>query len=161
MTTMKQISFFTSMLLLFLVSSTVFAADETINYTYDALDRLIGVEYVGKGSVSYTYDKAGDITNLTILVVNSTFVDTDHDGIADDWEMTFWEDLTTASGTTDFDGDGYSDLWEYLNWKQFVFDTDGVVFSPILANSSGSPGYEGSTSFMLMVLPAILGGAQR
>ncbi len=158
---MKKTTLFSSVLLFLLMHSISWAADETVNYTYDALNRLIGVEYVGKGSISYTYDKAGDITNLTILVVNSTFIDTDQDGIADEWEMTFWGDLTTASGTTDFDGDGYSDLWEYLNWKQTVFDTTGVVFSPILTNAPGSLGYLGNGSFMLMILPAILGGAQR
>lgn len=156
---MKKVTLFTSILMLLLMNSIVWAADETVNYTYDTVDRLIGVEYVGKGSISYSYDKAGDITNLTVLVVNSTFIDADQDGLADDWEMTFWGNLTTASGTTDSDGDGYSDLWEYLNWKQTVFDKAGIVFNPIIPNTPGSPGYRGS--FMLMVLPAILGGAQR
>ena len=42
------------------------AAEETVNYTYDQLDRLVGVEYVNRGAIQYSYDKAGDVTNLTI-----------------------------------------------------------------------------------------------
>lgn len=132
------------------------AADERVHYTYDDLDRLIGVEYVGKGSVSYTYDQAGDIVNLTILIVNSTFIDTDQDGIADDWEMTFWNNLTTASAITDFDSDGYSDLWEYLNWKEQVFDSNGVVYSPLFVNTPGGMGYDSGSGTILLMIPAIL-----
>lgn len=160
MENIKSILLVIPILLLFFVYSPIYAADESINYTYDALDRLIGVEYVGKGSISYTYDKAGDVINLTILVANSTFIDTDQDGIADDWEMTFWNNLTTASAITDFDGDGYSDLWEYLNWKEQVFDRDGLVYSPIFANAPGGNGYN-SGAFWLMILPAILGGSDQ
>lgn len=40
-------------------------------------------------------------------------VDTDGDGIDDDWEMEHFGDLTTADDTTDFDGDGVSDLNEF------------------------------------------------
>lgn len=46
------------------------ATDENVNYTYDQLDRLIGVEYVNRGSIQYTYDSAGDITNVTISKIN-------------------------------------------------------------------------------------------
>ncbi len=153
----KSVLLVIPMLFLFFVYSPIYAADESVNYTYDALDRLVGVEYVGRGSISYTYDQAGDIINLTILVVNSTFIDTDQDGIEDDWEMTFWGDLTTASAMTDFDDDGYSDLWEYLNWKEYVFDEDGVVYSPLFINASGGRGYGSGGAFWIMMLPAILG----
>ncbi|MBU0674245.1 MAG: FG-GAP repeat protein [Proteobacteria bacterium] len=39
--------------------------------------------------------------------------DSDHDGLADDWEMLLFGDLITADGTTDSDGDGYTDLAEF------------------------------------------------
>lgn len=131
------------------------SAEETIIYNYDALDRLTGVEYVGKGSVNYRFDKAGDITNLTILVSNSAIVDTDHDGIADDWEMLYFGNLTLASAVTDSDHDRYSDLWEYLNWKEGIIDQNHQVFSPLLTNSLGSRGYK-AASIWIMIMPAIL-----
>lgn len=139
---MKKTFFVIPMLFLFLFYSPLYAVDETVNYTYDALDRLIGVEYVGKGSVSYTYDGAGDIIHLTILVNNSTVVDIDHDGIADDWEMFFFNNLTTASATTDGDHDGYTDLWEYLNWEEYLLDSNGFEYSPVVANSANGRGYK-------------------
>lgn len=44
-----------------------------------------------------------------------TFTDTDTDGIADAWEMTFFNNLTTATASTDFDKDGSTDKNEYLS----------------------------------------------
>ncbi len=160
MNNIKKATLGISVLLLLLMNSLSHAENEAVNYTYDALDRLIGVEYVGKGSISYSYDKAGDITNLTILVVNNASIDIDQDGIADDWEMLFFQDLTTVSATTDFDGDGYSDLWEYLNWKDMVFDSKGGVYSPIIINAPGGRGHNSTHgSILLMLLPAILSAA--
>ncbi len=47
------------------------------------------------------------------------YIDTDHDGMADDWENELFGSLTTAlhdeEKITDFDADGYSDLEEFLN----------------------------------------------
>ena len=42
-----------------------------------------------------------------------TIVDSDLDGIADDWELKWFGDLTTANNATDFDKDGLPDLYEY------------------------------------------------
>ena len=39
--------------------------------------------------------------------------DTDGDGIPDDWEYLYFNNLTTATATSDKDGDGASDLSEY------------------------------------------------
>jgi hypothetical protein len=44
--------------------------------------------------------------------------DTDHDGMADNWELTHFGTLAWGSvsdSSSDFDGDGYTDLEEYLN----------------------------------------------
>lgn len=48
----------------------------------------------------------------------SPAADTDHDGMADSWELTYFSALARGSSThssDDFDGDGYTDLEEYLN----------------------------------------------
>jgi len=39
--------------------------------------------------------------------------DSDGDGLPDEWEMTYFGNLTTANATSDFDHDGQSDLKEY------------------------------------------------
>ncbi len=150
------------MLSLLFLHSLLYAADETVNYAYDTLNRLTSVEYVGKGSIHYSYDKAGDITNLTILVTNSPIVDTDLDGIDDNWEELYFGNITTISAITDFDGDGYSDLWEYLNWKEGVLDNSKQVFDPAVKNTANTRGYDDKGgSFFLMVLPAILNSSRK
>jgi len=39
--------------------------------------------------------------------------DTDHDGMPDAWELSYFVDLTVASSNTDYDGDGFIDQYEY------------------------------------------------
>ena len=61
-----------------------------------------------------------------------TFViDTDNDGVGDDWETEKFGSIGANDGTVDSDNDGYSDLWEYKN------DTDPNVQDP-----SGGNGYD-------------------
>ena len=82
-------------------SSTPFyssAASETVNYSYDAAGRLVKVDRsgaVGKGvSVSYSFDKADNRTNVTVAV---------------GWTSVSWR-------TGDFNGDGRDDvLWRHDN----------------------------------------------
>lgn len=137
----RQISLLIISLLIFLCFHILCQASETITYTYDDLDRLTGVEYAGAGSISYVYNKAGNIVNITIKVTNSTIVDSDSDGIADDWEMMHFNSLATASPTSDADEDWYSDLWEYLNWRDGLLDRSGKTFSPNISNASRARGY--------------------
>ena len=44
-----------------------------------------------------------------------TFTDTDGDGIADAWELTYFGVLTTATTVSDFDKDGATDKNEYIS----------------------------------------------
>lgn len=55
----------------------------------------------------------------------SVFSDNDSDGIDDNWEITYFGNLTTASATSDSDGDGMSDLSES---KSFTSPTDASNF---------------------------------
>lgn len=85
----------------------------------------------GKGSVHLTpedytkydiYDPL-DADGWPILDDAETFpygayYDTDHDGMADEWEMLHFNTLERGSpedSSSDFDGDGYTDLEEFLN----------------------------------------------
>jgi hypothetical protein len=43
--------------------------------------------------------------------------DSDDDGIADEWEMHWFGNLTTADATSDYDLDGATDLQEFLAWN--------------------------------------------
>ncbi len=59
-------------------------------------------------------------------------VDNDGDGIDDNWEMTHFQNLTTADATSDYDKDGYSDEQEYLN---------GSPYDPKVQDNADGPGY--------------------
>jgi hypothetical protein len=65
--------------------------------------------------------------------------DTDSDGMADAWELEYFDDLLTADITTDQDEDGYSDLQEYLN--RDLLDNRGNLYDPKVKNAPGGPGY--------------------
>ncbi len=85
------------------------AGASLISYTYDAAGRLVAVEYGGGKAINYTYDPAGNLTGL----VQMAFLDSDHDGLDDNWERLYFGDLS-RNGSGDFDQDGQSDLSEYL-----------------------------------------------
>ena len=56
---------------------------------------------------------AGDFNSTgDIFVLQLTTKDSDSDGLDDDWEMTYFGNLS-RDGTGDFDGDGVSDLEEF------------------------------------------------
>ena len=68
------------------------------------------------GSYPITFkasDGALEATQTATILVNS-ILDSDGDGLPDDWELEHFGDLS-RDGTGDFDGDGISDLDEYLN----------------------------------------------
>lgn len=96
------------------------------------------------------------------IIVQTVFVDTDNDGIDDNWEMYYFGDLTTANEISDYDHDGYSDLQEYLNDIAGETDPEGNVYDPTIINAPGGTGYippSSGMSFWLLVLPTILHGS--
>lgn len=82
---------------------------------------------------------------LTIEVVN----DSDSDGLDDDWELTYFPNLLTASGGDDGDTDGLTNLQEQAaNTNPTLIDTDNDTLSdgaeinthgtnPLLADTDG------------------------
>ena len=145
--------------------TSIYAATISATYQYDNLDRLEKAEFVGAGysaSFTYTYDDSGNLLNVWIESTGSTFIDTDKDGMDDDWERSYFNNLSTANAITDSDGDGYLDIWEYLNWKEGILDPDGFAFDPTVANAAGGRGYKVgiNSSFWTLMLPAILSGAE-
>lgn len=86
------------------------------------------------------------------VTINMTFVDSDQDNIADDWEIAQFGNLTTANSTSDYDKDGYSDLQEYLNSTGNILDPDNQVFDPKTANTPHGVGYIGKNLTPVLML---------
>lgn len=93
---------------------------------------------------SYTTHDVPTINGATLVV--GDFVDTDGDGIDDNWEIANLPDgytgdpLDAFSRNGDYDGDGYSDYDEYLN--RYILDPLGKPFNPTVVNAPGGIGYE-------------------
>ena len=105
------------------------------------------------------YDRALTPAEVGILHTDLD-TDSDNDGIDDSWELTWFNNLSTANGTSDFDGDGYSDLMEYLNDLNGESDPGGGEYDPTKENEPGGTGYAPKSEddgFLLQLLPAILG----
>ena len=80
--------------------------------------------YGSLGTVYGTTNQVGaDVVNTTGFILfnftasdnRSTEIDSDLDGIPDDWENTFGLDASSSNATSDIDGDGFSDLAEYIS----------------------------------------------
>jgi hypothetical protein len=81
---------------------------ETIEYSYDEQDRLIGVE---SPSVKTEY-RYGAANNLSVYKVEQ---DTDEDGMNDGWEQFYFGNLSTATAMSDTDGDDVKDTAEFIS----------------------------------------------
>lgn len=78
------------------------APGATVSYQYDALQRLIGVDYGNGARIAYTYDPAGNI----LTTVTTSPGDSDGDGLTDDEEVNVYG---TEPTLFDSDGDGLGD----------------------------------------------------
>lgn len=93
---------------------------------------------VGIDGTSYPTHNVTTINGCT-LTVTPPFVDTDGDGIDDNWETTYFGNLTTADASSDFDNDGYTDYQEYLNRNET--DPSDGSYDPKVQNAPGGTGY--------------------
>ncbi len=117
---------------------------------YDAagetMPMLIGA-VEGQADLALAYPVySPDIVNGSIYVQQQEFIDSDNDGIDDNWERRFFNDLTSASSTGDFDRDGYTDLQEYLNDLEGERDPENTAYDPTTVNASGGTGYHAGNS---------------
>ena len=71
--------------------------------------RLTTAHYQSGRRIEYAYDLSGNLLARTLR----NFVDTDHDGLDDNWERTNFGSLE-RDGRSDFDNDQSSDLAEFL-----------------------------------------------
>jgi PKD repeat protein len=127
---------------------------------------------------SYTYSSTGIYTvTLTVtgsngsdsetknnyILVTDLSTDSDSDGIPDDWEILYFQNLTTCDATSDFEKDGYTDLQEYFNMLNNETDPKGIQYHPKVINAPGGTGYtppSSSDSFWQLMLPCIINGNQ-
>lgn len=86
--------------------------------------------------------------NALAVTVSAEFVDTDSDGIDDNWEITYQPNVVNTDDTDlldyftttgDYDRDGYSDYQEYLNQNET--DPRGAAYIPTIKNASGGTGW--------------------
>src|SRR6185503_9037512 len=75
---------------------------------------------------------SGSVTSAPALLV----IDSDADGVADSWEITYFGSLIN-SATTDFDGDGSSNLQEFLDGTNPA-DTNSVLRHLTIVRDGGS-----------------------
>ena len=108
--------------------------------------------------------------NLAVLVddvyVDVKSDDSDGDGIADAWEILYFDSLTNATGTSDSDGDGVSDLSESYTGTDphdpssvFGFTSASPVPAGLLLKWQAVPGkqyrVEVSSNLLSDFLPAV------
>ena len=110
----------------------------------------------------YSYDTSSNLLKMTVQTTTNATIDSDQDGLNDDWEMYYFNALDVANHLTDADGDHYLDLAEFTNWQDGVTDSLGNLFDPLVRNAPNGPGYQDDDSaFWLMMLPVILNSATK
>lgn len=135
--------------ILFLSLFLFHANAEAVNsyYAFDAAGRILQCNYGTNGMIQYSYDEVGNITKINSFAATA-FVDTDSDGMDDNWEIFYFGSILIADGNSNFDYDGYSDLEEYLFWLAETLDEKGSPFNPIIYNYT-------QANILLMITPIL------
>jgi len=68
-----------------------------------------------------------------ILPSYSTILDTDADGLDDNWEMQYFGDITTANASSDYNGDSVSDYQQYLDGTNPAINpaVNLIIYTPL------------------------------
>jgi YD repeat-containing protein len=103
------------------------AATPDVTYTYDAANRLIQAQYSDGAVIQYTYDAAGNRTQMTTLGTIDPQADSDGNGLPDLWEYRYFG-TNGVSPSADPDQDGLPNSIELA-----------IGSSPILKNTDGDP----------------------
>lgn len=92
--------------------------------SYD--DRIVNDVVTGKGRV---IDKPSDVGGWPELATGDAYIDTDKDGMPNDWETAKGLDPNDpADGSLDRDSDGYTNVEEFLNSLMADLYTEDVPF---------------------------------
>lgn len=86
-----------------ILATTVQAASSNVVYSYDAVGRLTLADYGGGNTITYTYDNAGNVTQINTVGVN----DKDGDSVPDDTDNC---PTLTNTDQKDLDGDKLGDI---------------------------------------------------
>ena len=80
----------------------------------DSVDERLVQEYTnGSGFIP---SNEAEVGGLPSIAAGTPYVDSDHDGMPDTWEVRFGLNPNSASdGSADADGDGYTNIEEFLN----------------------------------------------
>lgn len=114
----KTFIYFAAAIFILLFALSSFA--ENVDYVYDDLNRLKSIAYDDGTMIVYLYDEVGNRLSAT------TEIDSDLDGMPDDWEVTYGLNPTMNDAGGDKDNDGLTNLREYqLGTNPVVADTDG------------------------------------
>jgi hypothetical protein len=129
----------------------------------EEIDMLVGIGATPTTYISHSVPPENRFS-CTIHIVD--MIDTDSDGIDDDWERAHvppgtpqGSELDVFTATGDYDNDGYSDLQEYLNRGEN--DPAGNAYDPTVRNAPGGTGYVPVESTILMFIPVIIQGANQ
>ena len=133
-------------------------------------DRAIFVEdhvrasSTGRISVSF-FGRTGlaQIAGVEVLdPVNLPVIDRDSDGLPDDWELTYYSEISSVTADSDDDGDGVSDLLEFLGGSSPRDAKDAAQLTLSYADGAASLEFQRSTpargDLRLQKTPTLVGG---
>jgi hypothetical protein len=103
-------------------------------YTVSGGEKLAEYDYGASNSAVLV---KVDIASNALTQVSVSRVDSDDDGIADDWELATFTNLTTATSASDYDDD------EFLDWEEYVAGTSATNSGSFLrlTNFTAQSGY--------------------
>ena len=120
------------LLIIIIISVQVLLAQiVNITYNYDNISRLTAVSYTTGQSVNYAYDKAGNITNITVN--DGATNDRDNDTIADSVDNC---PSVANENQLDSDGDGIGDVCDERNTEDdFTFEDGSIAGWDVFDNN--------------------------